>query len=77
MSLLYAIVGILFCFAFRFDLRFGSAAVLTFIPDMCKVLDVYLIFWRSFDLTSPATAALTGSSRFSGMVVLRPPCQTG
>ncbi len=59
MSLIYAIIGILAYLAFRFDLRFGSGAVLKLIPDTCAMLAFYLIFWRSFDLTSIA-ALLTG-----------------
>jgi preprotein translocase SecF subunit len=59
LSLLYAIIGILVYLALRFDLRFGSGAVLKLIPDTCAMLGFYLIFWRSFDLTSIA-ALLTG-----------------
>lgn len=59
MSLIYAIIGVLAYLAFRFDLRFGSGAVLKLIPDTCAMLAFYLVFWRSFDLTSIA-ALLTG-----------------
>jgi preprotein translocase SecF subunit len=59
MSLLYAIIGVLAYLAFRFDLRFGSGAVLKLIPDTCAMLAFYIFFWRSFDLTSIA-ALLTG-----------------
>ncbi len=59
MSLIYAIVGIMAYLAFRFDMRFGSGAVLKLIPDTCLMLGFYFIFWRSFDLTSIA-ALLTG-----------------
>ena len=59
MSLLYAILGIMFYMALRFDFRFGSGAVLKLIPDICMMLGFYLVFWRSFDLTSIA-ALLTG-----------------
>ena len=45
--------------ALRFDFRFGSGAVLKLIPDVCMMLGFYLVFWRSFDLTSIA-ALLTG-----------------
>ena len=58
-SMFYAIVGILAYLAFRFDFRFGSGAVLKLIPDTCAMLGFYLIFWKSFDLTSVA-ALLTG-----------------
>ncbi|MBF0441407.1 MAG: protein translocase subunit SecD [Oligoflexales bacterium] len=59
MSLLYAILGIMVYMALRFDLRFGTGAILKLVPDMCVMLGFYLIFWRSFDLTSIA-ALLTG-----------------
>ena len=59
LSLLYAILGIMFYMALRFDFRFGSGAVLKLIPDVCMMLGFYLVFWRSFDLTSIA-ALLTG-----------------
>jgi len=58
-SMIWAILGILVYLGFRFDLRFGSGAVLKLIPDACAMLAFYLVFWRSFDLTSVA-ALLTG-----------------
>lgn len=58
-SMIYAIIGIMLYLGFRFDFRFGSAAVLKLIPDTCAMLAFYLIFWKSFDLTSVA-ALLTG-----------------
>jgi len=58
-SVFYVLLGIMLYLAFRFDMRFGTAAVLKLIPDACAMLGFYLVFWRSFDLTSVA-ALLTG-----------------
>lgn len=58
-SLFYAILGILVYLSFRFDMRFGSGAVLKMIPDISIMLAFYLFFWRAFDLTTIA-ALLTG-----------------
>jgi len=58
-SMFYAIIGILVYLALRFDMRFGTGAVIKLIPDTCFMLGFYLVFWRSFDLTSVA-ALLTG-----------------
>jgi protein-export membrane protein SecD/preprotein translocase SecF subunit len=59
LSLLFAILGIMVYLGLRFDMRFGSGAVMKLIPDTCAMLAFYLFFWRSFDLTAIA-ALLTG-----------------
>ena len=54
LSVLWAIVGILIYIAFRFDMRFGPGAVYKMVQDVFVILAFYLIFQRSFDLTSVA-----------------------
>ena len=58
-SVFYVFLGIMLYLGFRFDMRFGTAAVIKLIPDACAMLAFYLVFWKSFDLTSVA-ALLTG-----------------
>lgn len=58
-SMIYAVIGIMIYLAWRFDFRFGTAAIVKLIPDTCAMLAFYFVFWRSFDLTAVA-ALLTG-----------------
>ena len=54
LSVIYAIIGILLYIALRFDIRFGSGAIIKMIIDVLLVLGFYLFFQRTFDLTSVA-----------------------
>ncbi|MDB2447375.1 protein translocase subunit SecD [bacterium] len=53
-SVVYAIIGVLLYIALRFDMRFGPGAVVKMILDVFLVLGFYVLFWRTFDLTSVA-----------------------
>lgn len=54
LSLIYAIIGILLYIALRFDIRFGTGAIVKMIFDVFTVLGFYVFFDRTFDLTSVA-----------------------
>ena len=54
LSLIYAIIGILLYIALRFDVRFGTGAIVKMIFDVIAVLGFYVFFERTFDLTSVA-----------------------
>ncbi len=54
MSVIWSIVGILIYIGLRFDMRFGPGAVLKMILDCLVVFGYYVLFHRSFDLTSVA-----------------------
>ena len=54
LSLIYAIIGILLYIALRFDMRFGTGAIVKMIFDVIIVLGFYVFFQRTFDLTSVA-----------------------
>lgn len=54
LSLIYAIIGILLYIALRFDMRFGTGAIVKMIFDVIVVLGFYVFFERTFDLTSVA-----------------------
>lgn len=53
-SVVYAIIGVLLYIALRFDMRFGPGAVIKMVLDVFLVLGFYVVFWRTFDLTSVA-----------------------
>lgn len=53
-SVVYAIIGVLLYIGFRFDMRFGPGAVVKMVLDVLIVLGFYVVFWRTFDLTSVA-----------------------
>ncbi|MCY4443828.1 MAG: protein translocase subunit SecD [Proteobacteria bacterium] len=54
LSVIYAIIGILLYIALRFDIRFGSGAIIKMLVDVLLVLGFYAFFQRTFDLTSVA-----------------------
>lgn len=54
LSVVYAILGVLFYIALRFDLRFGPGAVIKMVLDVFVVLGFYAFFDITFDLTSVA-----------------------
>ena len=54
LSLLWAILGIALYVALRFDMRFTPGALLKMTQDVFVVLAFYLLFQRSFDLTTVA-----------------------
>ena len=53
-SVLYAIIGVLLYIALRFDMRFGPGAVVKMVQDVFIMFGFYILFDRSFDLTSVA-----------------------
>ena len=54
LSVFFAILGVLFYIGIRFDLRFGPGAAYKMFQDVFVILAFYLVFQRSFDLTSVA-----------------------
>lgn len=54
LSIIYAIIGILLYIALRFDIRFGSGAIIKMLVDVVLVLGFYVFFQRTVDLTSVA-----------------------
>ena len=54
LSVIYAIIGILLYIALRFDIRFGSGAIIKMLVDVVLVLGFYVFFQRTVDLTSVA-----------------------
>ncbi|NRA64099.1 MAG: protein translocase subunit SecD [Pseudobacteriovorax sp.] len=54
LSVFFAILGVLFYIGIRFDMRFGPGAAYKMIQDVFVILAFYLLFQRSFDLTSVA-----------------------
>ena len=54
MSVGWAILGILIYIGLRFDMRFGPGAVYKMLQDVFIILGFYILFQRSFDLTSVA-----------------------
>ena len=54
LSVFFAVLGVLFYIGIRFDLRFGPGAAYKMFQDVFVILAFYLVFQRSFDLTSVA-----------------------
>ena len=54
LSVIYAIIGILLYIALRFDIRFGTGAIVKMLVDVVLVLGFYAFFQRTVDLTSVA-----------------------
>ncbi len=53
-SVLYAIIGVLLYIGLRFDMRFAPGAVIKMVQDVFIMFGFYILFNRSFDLTSVA-----------------------
>ena len=54
MSVGWAILGVLIYIGLRFDMRFGPGAVYKMVQDVFIIIGFYIVFQRSFDLTSVA-----------------------
>ena len=53
-SVIWAILGVLIYIGLRFDVRFAPGAVVKMVVDIFVIMGFYVLFYRSFDLTSIA-----------------------
>jgi len=54
LSVLWALIGVFIYIGLRFDMRFAPGAIVKMVHDVFIILGFYIIFGRSFDLTSVA-----------------------